>query len=171
MRRHIMIDLETLGVGDHAAITQIGLVEFRGHVECQWNIRAEDWAGGIEPQTLLWWLRQGEAARASALDQANAVSLAGAIREVAEVLAGARTLWANSPNFDIRLLRQAYERTGATWPFSFRIERDLRTLAALPGAKDVRPPRDPEKEHIAVEDARHQADWVVAIYKMLGKEL
>lgn len=169
--QHVMIDLETLGTGDFAPIVQIGACRFDaervGHVYRQ-NILARDWAN-IDGDTLLWWNGQAADVRARVFDQAGALPLAAALHEFGNWLKSGGDFvgaWADSPSFDLRLLRQAWERSGmiARWPFTHRVERDLRTLKKLRGADTVEPARDEgELVHDAADDAVFQARWVQAI--------
>ncbi len=177
----IMIDLETLGTGDNAAIIQIGAVRFdpnedldsRDRARFQENIR---WScagfGEIEPDTVLWWNQQDPGVRARVYEQKDALPLRDAIgkfHEWAHYHIPIGNIWANSPDFDLRLLRQACSRFAyVPYPFEFRNHRDMRTLV-----KELGVPEDEPKfigfEHDALDDAIHQAYWVVNIMKRIGK--
>lgn len=74
MTLHMMLDLETLGSGNDAAIVQIGAVRFDpfrpGYTmgEYKQNVSLESsvaQGGVIDPSTVLWWIHQEEAARLS----------------------------------------------------------------------------------------------------------
>lgn len=183
----VMIDLETLGTGDNSPIIQMAAVRFtyegtaaapRGMVStpeggfCR-NIVADDWRG-IEPATLLWWLHKDRAvARARVFEQRDAVPLVVALQELrAWVLeqGPVERIWADGPAFDLRLLRQAHARVGlvGVWESfcTHRMERDVRTLTRLPGADALKPIRV-GVEHDALDDAHHQALWVVNLMQGL----
>lgn len=175
--RHVMIDLETLGTGDFAPIVQIGAVRFDAdRVGRKWrqNILARDWSN-IDGDTLLWWMRQDPEARARVFDQSEAMPLAAALHKFGNWLKSGGpvdTAWADSPSFDLRLLRQAWRRAGMVepWPFTHRQERDLRTLKKLYGAETVEPQRgEGELVHDGADDAAFQARWVQGINRCVAR--
>lgn len=74
MPLHMMVDLETLGSGNDAAIVQIGAVVFDpfvpGYVMREWkrNVSPESsviHGGVIDASTVVWWMHQSEEARRS----------------------------------------------------------------------------------------------------------
>lgn len=185
---HVMIDLETFGVGDHAAIIQIAAVRFdpfdnllgldSGSISSpegtftRWiDLRGTPGPerGEIELDTLLWWLSQSKDAQQRVFEpfeEGKRVPLRAALVDLKDwahdpELPEVKHIWANGPQFDLRLLRQACERTGVEWPFSYKLERDFRTLrkvAQLAGIED--PPRV-GCEHDARDDAFNQAGLVI----------
>jgi hypothetical protein len=77
-----------------------------------------------------------------------------------------KTVWANSPTFDLSILHFAYQAKGVECPWNFRQERDVRTLAAIcPDVKRV----EPEIKHNAESDARAQAQWVLNMLASLRR--
>ena len=69
--KHVMLDLETMGNGPRAAIVSIGAVffdpltgELGAEFEAAIDLRSSAKSGEIDPDTVLWWLGQGEEARA-----------------------------------------------------------------------------------------------------------
>lgn len=70
-----------------------------------------------------------------------------------------RIMWGNGPEFDNRLIRQMYERCQIEKPWSYRGDRDLRTLRAFTHANMCRPP-DMGVLHNAIDDAVYQALWI-----------
>lgn len=70
-----------------------------------------------------------------------------------------RIVWGNGPEFDNKLVRQMYELVGVAPPFTFRGDRDFRTMKSLPNAKDCCPP-DQGTAHNAIDDATYQALWL-----------
>lgn len=171
----IMIDIETLGTGDHAAIVQIGAVRFNRLTGAQGEtFRSNiDWGcehfGNIEPDTMRWWLEQGATVRAQVFSQLGSVSLARALALLDKWVADSgpvETIWACPPNFDHRLIRQACERTGVPYRFSFFKERDMRTVREEFGRPADYPGFDGLK-HDALADAAHQAKWLCATIKRI----
>jgi hypothetical protein len=77
-------------------------------------------------------------------------------------------VWANSPNFDIRLLQQAYTRAGVDkWPFSHRAELDFRTLRHF-GRQHCAPAAP---THSALADAVQQAEDAIKILNAMELKL
>lgn len=184
MPRHIMVDVETLGVGDNAPIIQIGACRFDWHTsddapegvisapggEFRVHILASDWKN-IEADTVLWWDRQDPLTRATVFDQRIAVSLGIAMDMFARWCErGGRVegIWADSPNFYLRLMRQAWERTITwPWPFTHRQERCFRTIKKEFGHLSEEP-LFVGTRHDALDDAMHQALWCANIMRKLG---
>ncbi|MFM9673750.1 3'-5' exonuclease, partial [Streptomyces galilaeus] len=68
---HVMLDLETMGQGNNAAIVAIGAVFFEpttGEIGDTFyrkiDLESAAQYGEIDPNTVLWWLKQSDAARA-----------------------------------------------------------------------------------------------------------
>jgi exodeoxyribonuclease VIII len=142
----LMIDLETLGTGPDAAIVSIGALHFDRHsanlhqaVSFYRVIGLEGWShyefGEIDASTFRWWLGQSKAAQDSLFSaeaQRAAVSPLGALDGLCQFIEESKpdAVWANSPNFDIRLLHALARRGGRTLPIDFRAERCTRTYEA-----------------------------------------
>lgn len=174
----LMVDLETLGVGDNAVIAQIGLVAFDlgGHITSKVgvNIHVDPADAMREGQkadwsTIKWWLVQNEAAR-QLMANRNGHPLRDALIRVTDFVTencGPKVRpWGNGSTFDITLLEQAYRLVGRKVPWEFRQVRDLRTLADIEPAYHVNRPR-PEREHDALADAMAQTDWAQRLYKAI----
>ena len=176
----VMLDLETLGTGDGAAIIQIGAVRFdwkthedapEGWIsspygEFRRNILWDSPGfGNIEPGTVQWWLEQDATTRTGVFAQDGAEDLTQALHQFnlwVQDGGDVEGIWADSPSFDLRLLRQACERCGVAYRFKHWQERDLRTLKKeLACASDE--PMFVGKKHDALDDAHHQARYVVRI--------
>ncbi len=156
--KHVMVDLETLGVGYRPVIVSIGAVVFSpGRPEIQDTFYAkidpvEAEAAGlhIEAGTVKWWLQQSEEAREVFKDGA-------ALQEVLlgffDWLGTGARVWGNGSNFDNRILREAYEAVRMRCPWHYRDDRDMRTFM------DLHPRVDLEREgvhHHALDDAKFQ---------------
>lgn len=182
----IMLDLETMGTKVTAPIVAIGAVEFdrtNGNALSQlyWKINlasAVECGAVIEPDTVLWWLQQSDAARAQ-LTGAG-IQMATALVHFDEWLSrlrmtkgvccngadGGVRIWGDGAHFDNALLKAAYERHGLRVPWTYKENACYRTM------KDLRPDvvvdRGPYLEHHALDDAIHQAKHLSAILKALG---
>jgi exodeoxyribonuclease VIII len=176
-----MIDLETLGKGPRAVIVSIGCCEFElqtAEIGKSWQMNVSCAHTGLEidESTVRWWMRQDDAARANAFD--NEVPLREGLLSFVEFVCEdccprSFYLWANSPSFDVVILRSAFDsvfrshRPEVEFPFKYWNWRDYRTVMALL-------PRDPKKlielrykagrevKHRAVDDAVYQARCLCA---------
>lgn len=170
---HVMIDIETLGTGRDAAIVQIGAVSF----DLDQGVTAELAAdidltdpqlGVIDADTVRFWLNQSNEARSAVLlTQSGRVPLKQALRWLANFVGGAGYVWAKPPQFDLRILRDAYARVGLDCPWPHYNERDLRTLLTV--GKLMRAPkvRRTGVQHVAVDDARYQAEQALAVLRVI----
>jgi DNA polymerase III epsilon subunit-like protein len=164
----IMIDLETLGTEPGCVILSIGAVcaedsesplsEFYAVVRLQSSVEA---GFDVSPDTLLWWFKQDEAARAAVFGEAamsSALDLRTALKGLDYFISLARPrsveVWANPASFDLEILKAAYAKVGMPLPWQWhevRCYRTLkRTLAFVP--EDV----FSGTKHNALDDARHQ---------------
>jgi DNA polymerase III alpha subunit (gram-positive type) len=166
----VMVDLETLGLEPGASIISIGAVWFTEHGLGDEFYRSVDLAScqdyglEIDADTLDWWLHLD----AGLQDQLKGGDdLPDVLFEFREFYTGADEIWAFSPSFDCEILGHAYEQTEMAKPWTYRDERDARTIAALPTAPDV--DRDGD-EHHALDDARHQARMVSQVMADISQE-
>jgi hypothetical protein len=161
-----MIDLETLGTGDGAAIVQIGAAWFGETGGFVRDIDLKDpQIGTIDAPTVGWWLAQGQEVSRKVFFPAPRISLRQALEELAAFIEGADGVWGHGSLFDLRLLRQAYERVGLTYPIPYRAELCHRTLLLLGRQMRVELPQRLESDvkHDALGDARHQARCALRI--------
>lgn len=180
MTTAISIDIETMSTAPNAAIASIGA--------CRFDMPGSgigDWIGdtfhvhvslancqrhglAIDASTVLWWINQGENAKAALLGgQQDASPLVTALEALFSFIAGTDfvdeppTIWANGASFDLPILANAYRTAGIPLPWNYWQERDLRTLKAL--FPDFRMERAGIAHH-ALDDAVHQARMIQAMY-------
>lgn len=178
--QHVMLDLETMSTAPDAAILQIGAIAFNAptspadavsHVfnhatfQAHIDLRSAVASGGIiDPDTVLWWLRQSDDARAAIATQAGE-PIEEALSNFADFWAsiadpgqrGERAgtmLWSNGADFDAVILGHAYRRAGLRTPWPYWATRCYRTLSSLhPHIERVQP----AIKHHALSDATAQA--------------
>ena len=171
--QEFMIDLETMGTGPGSAIMAIGAIamdfdtltlgqEFYATI----NLASHVAIGGvIDPDTLVWWMRQSDEAR-------MAVTSGGQdIREVLNNFAGYlqyvggaqhKHIWGNGASFDNVILHAAYVQAGIPLPWNYKGDRCFRTLRALhPEVPEVKP----TILHHALYDAKAQAQQLLNILR------
>ncbi|WEJ62168.1 3'-5' exonuclease [Thiomicrorhabdus lithotrophica] len=182
MATHVMIDIETLGTGVDSVIASIGAVQFNpktGHVAkngFEALLSVEDGCKlgfKMDCDTVAWWQGQSDEARKQ-LD--GDVLVRSAILQFMAWLNGLcdkddLRVWGNGPTFDLALLIYHFDRMDYELPWGFRGERCVRTLVELGRANDIDPKKTIEfvgVKHSALDDAKHQAKYVSAIWQALG---
>jgi hypothetical protein len=164
MTKHIMVDLETLGLGADAAIIQIGAVtddgkEFLATVDCK------NWtkAGKVDGSTLGWWMQQSEQARDSLFLSTHA-TIVGALGSFKGWVDQEAQVWAHAA-FDIPMLEYRAAASGLGPLFSYRKIRDLRTIESLLGSEKPKQERE-GIYHNALDDAKYQ---MARLKQLLGE--
>lgn len=170
--RHIMLDLETLGKGGNAVISQIGGCIFQPCAK-EWNVGSFQYY--IDPQscidvgmkmdwdTIQWWLKQSEEARAGF--QGTTMSIVEALGILKQASwSTMRGVWSHGACFDIPILENAFKLCGQKTPWNFKTVRDTRTLFWL--TNPVWP--DNPVKHSAKHDAIAQAGAVVNGLRSIG---
>ena len=167
----IMLDLETMGTGPAAAIVAIGAVEFdlgtrqlgRRFYQVV-DLKSSVLEGGIlDADTVCWWMKQSDAARA--VFSAPAQHIMQALRMFGEFAgeccgAGDLNIWGNGAAFDNVVLASAFDRSGIQRPWAYQNDRCYRTVKAL------HPEVSWERvgtAHNALDDAISQAQHLVAM--------
>lgn len=132
----LMIDLETMGTSNDAAITAIGAVFFDKaglHNEFYCTVDLADAAkyGRIDGSTVKWWLQQeADARREIYLSNTLLGTALGSFSYFAGDLKNVG-VWGFGATFDNVILRNAFTATGLRCPWHFRNDRCFRTLAAI----------------------------------------
>lgn len=167
MENNIMLDLETMGTSSQAAVIAIGAVRFdkdAGIVDTFY--RVVDLGSSvrhglkIEPDTVLWWMRQSDDARAK-FDRPG-IQLPHALTDFADWVGADALMWGNGASFDNTILSSAYEACGMEQPWKFWNDRCYRT------EKSRRPDVKMERSgthHCAVDDAESQARHLLDIWR------
>ncbi|EEZ3078399.1 exonuclease [Escherichia coli] len=175
---HLSVDLETMGTNPDAPINSIGGKFFdpaTGEMGPEFSkaIDLETSGGIIDRKTIKWWAKRSREAQSAIFT--DEISLDVALRlfiEFIEKNSGGCfvQVWGNGANFDNVILRRSYERQGIPCPWLYDNDRDVRTIVELGNAIgfDVRMAIPFEGvPHNALDDARHQAKQVSAIWQKL----
>ncbi|TIY99005.1 exonuclease [Escherichia coli] len=175
---HLMIDLETMGKNPDAPIISIGAIFFDPQTgdmgpEFSKTIDLETAGGVIDRDTIKWWLKQSREAQSAIMtDEIPLDDALLQLREFIDENSGEFfvQVWGNGANFDNVILRRSYERQGIPCPWRYCNDRDVRTIVELGKAIDFDArtaiPFEGER-HNALDDARHQAKYVSAIWQKL----
>lgn len=138
----VMVDVESMGTKSHSALVSIGAVMFNLQdyaIGPQFHIAVHlassvGFGMTMDPSTVMWWLRQGQAARDAILT--NLYSLDDALRQFDDWYRGncepkdTRT-WGNSSRFDLGILETAHELTGIEVPWRWNLETCFRTVRSM----------------------------------------
>lgn len=175
MKKHIMLDLETMGTRPDAAIIAIGAVAFdhegTGHTfYCPVKLQSSmDNGGTVDASTITWWMKQPYAAR-QLFSDGTAQELNVALLQFKDWLihtAGNSELakevevWGNGADFDNVILASAYRNVGLPQPWGTFKNRCYRTFRQLCSGADKDLPRPGGTAHHAMQDALYQAQNVV----------
>lgn len=184
-KTHVMIDLETMGTGNDAAIIALGAVKFdpRGSGLLDAFYTRVDLGSSLEAglsvngSTIDWWMHKDR-------DQAREALLSSVGMPLWEVLTGfiswmespipktaenagfdgdplaIEGVWGNGATFDNVILRTAYNKLKMQCPWTFRQDRCYRTLKALTTVPVV---VGESIAHHALNDAVTQAHHMQAI--------
>ena len=161
-----MIDLETLGTKPNSAILSIGAVAFDEngiHDEFYANVDLSSsivHGFDIDADTVYWWLKQDS--KAGSILEKDKIHIGSALKNLSEFIKSFKPseMWANSPSFDLVMLKNAFHKMGVDECWGFWIERDFRTFLSLTGAERA----FPSVAHDALEDAKAQARTLVNYY-------
>jgi hypothetical protein len=176
---HIMLDLETMGTGPNAAIVAIGAVEFEinktpgqlggGQLGDTFYMpisldSAMASGGQVDAGTVLWWLKQTDAARAMfthpAIEHGQALANFSSWMHQCGEFKNLR-VWGNGASFDNVILASAYRRAALPLPWNGFNDRCYRTVKSMH-------PTAPALErvgthHNAMDDAISQAKHLIAM--------
>jgi hypothetical protein len=173
--KHVMLDIETLGLEPGCVITALAMVQFdpkTGKTNQTFHRRidiadAQKQGLKIDAATVMFWLMQSPEAQKE---------LHG-VRPLKEVLEQAQLwllavepehLWAKGPQFDIALLDAAYKTVGMKHPWHYRAPRCMRTILTLAGLTGKEPEFKVGELHNSLDDCLTQIMALKAAWKKLG---
>lgn len=188
MKKHVMIDIETLSLRPTAMVLSIGACAFTedGTIHDTLEVRPRFVDGRhIDPQTVVWWMQQSDDARKvfDAVERFGRQEVHGLLEKfllsagsTAEGFTGENNdtpitrfippqIWALGPQFDLVVLEDYFGfATGAYPPlWSYRQIYDMRTLRQFYNREAIKP----EVQHSALSDAIAQAKWTAAAIRHL----
>jgi DNA polymerase III epsilon subunit-like protein len=174
----IMIDIETVGTRPYSGIVSIAAVEFDIETgECKREFyeivsmnSCEELGFGFDHETMIWWFCQDSDSKLifSKENQEEALDIDIALTGLKEFFSNYDrvTVWANSPSFDLSLLKNAYEKCSIPCPWNFYQERDVRTyLSIFPEIKKDHTFKG--VKHSALDDCYNQTNLVSRVFNKL----
>jgi hypothetical protein len=170
-------DIETLSTKPNALILSIGSLFFNpitgdlgNSFEVTLNPITAPAGLDIDPGTVLWWMKQDDEARAKLTGPTT--DYRTGIRNFALWLSNQPFqlghIWANSPSFDLVILKASFEACNIPWPFKYYNELDIRTIKQLGWPNGDAPNFTKGTKHGALDDAEAQAQLVIEGHKILG---
>lgn len=173
----LMIDIETLGTGSNAVVVSIAAVFFDRYLaetglvfERFIDLQSCIDAGlDVDAGTLMWWLKQDDAARGLLLEgQRHRKPL---VRVLAEFSGWMKVhapkdevcVWGNGPSFDCSIMANLYRKAGNghVLPWKHWNERCVRTVVDFAGGPSFKKSIPfVGVKHDAVDDCRHQINLV-----------
>lgn len=170
--KHIMIDIETLGISSSAVITQIGAKEFsldnsiaQGKTFLM-NVNISQNDRVIEPDTLKWWLKQAEEVRKSSVNTSSQYSLKVGLASLGEWIdtidenSANIKFWCRGVGFDFVILDNAYKQYNLTAPWKYSNLADVRTFDSLVPKSVIDSIPRVGSHHNALDDCIFQIEYV-----------
>lgn len=136
MKKRICVDIETMSSAPDAAVIAIGACSFNDSAilntfEILIDPADATLYGSVSPLTMEWWGKQEPTIRQRMFSGTDTAE--GACNRFSTWCKAqkAEEAWANSPCFDISILRNLYKQLKLDFPIHFREERCIRTIYAL----------------------------------------
>lgn len=134
--KHLIVDIETMGVTIPSPILSVGavLLDFTQtpHVvrPVFFKMDPKESIGAPDTETILWWLRQSEAARNEAFFSPVTEHAFDQLENFFKA-AAPDYYWGKAPDFDFGHLAAQFTDQGRTIPWKFWQLRDIRTIEGL----------------------------------------
>ena len=162
----IIVDLETLGIGEDSIIVQVGAIKFNRNTGERLDsflknisINTSIAAGfKLETEVYNWWMEQNKKVRASVFNNKNK-SVREVMVELNNFIKGADAIWSHA-TFDFPKIMYHLKALGIPPSFSFRSARDLRTIVDISKLDLGKIPKN-EMAHNALVDCEYQLEYLI----------
>ncbi len=177
--QEIMLDIETLSTSTNSVIVSIGAIKFDKTAKILPSVDLMDTfyrkidinsctnlGMEINKSTMDWWHKQDPVYTREALySENNRVPIKQALIELSQWIKPCEKVWANSPDFDCTILKNAYHLCKLDLPWSYWNTRDVRTTVALAeiSLKDIS-----VATHNPVDDCYRQIIGLRKAFTLLG---
>ena len=174
-----MIDIETLSIKPNATILTIGAIKFNKSIQERplkdmetFYIRinknsCEKLKMDVDPKTIEWWKTQNDKTYYEAFENTDRIDIKEGLVQLSNFLKGHKNIWANSPNFDIVILENAYNCCKLDIPWNFWNLRDTRTVYDLASVR-LNDFFNKDEHHNALNDCHSQIKALKQSFKNLG---
>jgi len=178
MAANLMIDVETLGITQHAPMISLGACYFneRGiistfHIHFDLN-ESMKLGKKVDMETLKWWLQTNPELLDKELKHQSVYDSLKTFDKFVETVKQKSfsekiNVWAKGPDFDISLLKEYYNDTNLEYPFKYNSGRDVRTVIDLANLNENDFPLH-GNHHNPKDDAVRQAEMVIAAWNKIG---
>lgn len=170
--KNLMVDIETMGQGSNAAVVAIGAVMFDNtglgdRFYIQIDLKQAAHFGEIDPDTVLWWLKQSDDARKALTegDRRLPLEAIALLEHFINRYGPGVKVWGNGSDFDNVILGNLFKKLDIDIPWKFWDNRCYRTVKNL--YKDVKMQRT-GTHHNALDDAVSQAEHLMLIAQEKG---
>lgn len=170
----IMLDLETMDTGPHAAIVAIGAVAvdaMGGRIltpmwYCSVDLKSAIELGGtVSGDTIMWWMKQSDAARNKLAEDPKDIDICLTAFSTWVKSWGDVRMWGNGSDFDNVILGNAFKRSNIPLPWTYKNNRCFRTVINLAKGMNIPKPERVGVHHNALDDALYQAYGLVEFAK------
>lgn len=168
-----MVDLETLNTEPNSAVISIGAVRFDPVLKAVddktfyavLDLDEQTKAGRTASiQTIIWWMKQSDEARAVFLADPSDPLLA--LQEFNKYISGAECFWSQG-TMDWNVLQHLYGQCKMEWPYEYYMHRDFRTILRVAEQLGFIQ-EDRDDGHNALADAQYQASTLCEILGSLA---
>lgn len=163
---NVMIDLETLGMGESAIICSIGACTFmtaEPQKTFYHELDIEKQPGRVfDPSTVKFWMKQGNAPVHGTYQLSSVLS---GLNVWLENLKQPVIIWANGTDFDIPMLKHAYQYYCMKPNWRYDAVRDYRTMRKL--FPNIKADEFTGSKHNALDDAINQAAHLTKILRYM----
>lgn len=172
---NLMIDIETLGRTPNAVIIEIAAVQFNprtGQTGKSINLQIDqqscvDLGLQIDEDTVEWWSNQKHHYQWRIT---NPIHLKVALIQLTDFIKQSvgedGQVWANGTDFDIAILRNAYDKCQMDFPYPYYNSRDVRTISKM--YPHIRDEYAREGAHDPLADCLYQIGYLCQTLKMFA---
>jgi len=171
--RHAMLDIETLGKGNNAAILSIGATIFNPFTDDIYDTfyvavdpeSCQQLGLTLDASTVMWWMDDARSIARSNMLKEERVDLPSALYGFTDWLREDMPVWGNGATFDNVIITSAFNACRLEKPWKFWNDKCYRTLKGL--APEVKLQRV-GTYHNALDDAISQTKHMQAVVRHLG---
>lgn len=167
----VMLDLETLSAEQDAIVAAIGAVKMdmdtkevlpldSFHMTLLW-VDQHRRGRTCHPATFHFWMKQDHAAQSTIMWKPT-MENKDTLQCFSDFMVGVDGLWGNSAAFDCGILESLFKSYEMRVPFKYWQHRCFRTMKNLTSVPE---PMREGVHHYALDDAIHQANWLMEIMK------
>lgn len=161
-----MIDIETMSTKSNALILAVSLVDFSDRIESKktWYLDtiSQILDRDIDPETKQWWKQRSFTFYYVSKGTDKLVDVLTELSFYLNMFPE-KNIWAKDPDFDCRILENAFQQFQIKCPWSFRDKKSVRTIEYLLKIKNIKLD-DPENPHDPESDAVAQAKNVIKVF-------